>query len=208
MFLWEYSGWAHCSLFLLILGLSRQRGPQIQLVIASGLGNLLRLGLWMWTIYYLFDIFIYISFIYLYYFIYYLSTYKVNTIHLVLNLLLSKILLALYLLRAVHKLPVHHHPADQHEEEHQGGRHPLKRVINSKVGVEVEHLGHQQDDVGSLLHLPVGDQKENKSWKWKVNPVLIISVLAISSLKIFRTGQKHPNYWQQSRRWDARIRAQ
>ena len=68
-----------------------------------------------------------------------------------------------HLLRAVDKLPVHHHPADQHEEEHQGGRHPLERVIDRKVGVEVEHLGRQQDDVGRLLHLPVRDQEEDKA---------------------------------------------
>ena len=39
---------------------------------------------------------------------------------------------------AVDILPVNHHPADQHEEEHQGGGHPLKSIINGKVGVEIQ----------------------------------------------------------------------
>ena len=68
-----------------------------------------------------------------------------------------------YLLSAVEELPVHDHPADQHEEEHQGRRHPLKRVIDREVGVEVEQLGPQQDDVGRLLHFPVGDQQQHQT---------------------------------------------
>ena len=63
------------------------------------------------------------------------------------------------LLSSLYKLPVHHHPADQHEEEHQGGGHPLKSIINGKMWVEVEKLGQQEDDIGCFFHFSVGDNE-------------------------------------------------
>ena len=75
------------------------------------------------------------------------------------------------------ELPVDDHPADEHEEEDEAGRHPLKLVVDGKVGVEVQHLswcrgeihfyvknlGEQEDDVCNILQSSVGHQEEDQT---------------------------------------------
>ena len=53
----------------------------------------------------------------------------------------------LWLLGNLVKLPVDDHPADEHEEEDEARRHPLKLVVDGKVGVEVQHLSWQRQHV-------------------------------------------------------------
>ena len=68
----------------------------------------------------------------------------------------------LWLLGNLVKLPVDDHPADEHEEEDEAGRHPLELVVDSKVGVEVQHLSCQRQQARAVSGVRDEQDEQNE----------------------------------------------